>query len=176
MIPRIADVLGRALEGAGLEATSIIWQIAESWTEIVGPRVAARAAPVRLRRGELTLSAPDAVWRQELTLLGPEIAHKVNQNVGKDVVQRVRLVSGPARSPEPADRRRRLRVRNTTGGSHEPRGAPAATRASPKGAPTTPPATGVAAALEALAEARSTRLADDRRALDQRRARTRRRR
>ena len=94
MIIRLSELLEGALAGAGLEGTSVIWRIAESWAEVVGPRVATRAAPTRLRRGELTIAAPDAVWRQELTLLGPEIAAKVNQKIGKNVVERVRLVAG----------------------------------------------------------------------------------
>ncbi len=169
MIIRIADLLGGTLKGAGLEATSLIWQIAENWAEIVGPRVAARAAPIRLRRNELILSAPEAVWRQELTLLGPEIAHKVNQKIGKEVVRRVRLVSGPARSPEPAKRRRRLRVRTAT----PPPAGPEKARIRPDSQAAS---TGLAAALEALAEARSSRLASDQLALERKRALVRRRR
>lgn len=161
MIPRLSDLLGGALKGAGLESTSVIWQIAESWTEIVGPRIAARAAPVRLRGGELTLSAPDAVWRQELTLLGPEVAAKVNQKLGREAIARIRLVSGEVRSPEPARRRRRLRVPNTTGAPSDGPGAPRRPR------PTTAPSS-VAAALEALASARADRLGADRRALQAR--------
>lgn len=161
MIPRLSELLDKALKGAGLESTSVIWQIAECWAEIVGPRIAARAAPVRLRGGELTLSAPDAVWRQELTLLGPEVAEKVNQKIGKEVVRRIRLVSGEVRSPEPARRRRRIRVPGTIGAPVE--GATPPRRLTPETAPS-----GVAAALEALAAARTDRLGADHRALQAR--------
>lgn len=157
MIPRLADLLDGALKGAGLESTSVIWQIAERWNEIVGPRIAERAAPVRLRKGELTLSAPDAVWRQELTLLGPEITERVNRNIGDKTVTRVRLISGPLRSPEPSRRRRRIR-------SKAPREDAEAAIPTPR-RPLAPPSSPVAAALESLAGTRADRLESDRRAL-----------
>jgi hypothetical protein len=157
MISRLSDVLDGALRASGLEATSLIWQIAEGWEEIVGPRVAARAAPTRLRNGELLVAAPDAVWRQELTLLGPQIAAGVNRRVGKDVVERIRLVAGPARPPAPARRRRRLRP---SGPSVPPAREATPTPADRVGDP--PRAASVAAALEALSRARSERLTADR--------------
>ena len=152
MIQKVGDLLSGALRGAGLEATSLIWQIAESWADIVGPRVAKHAAPTRLSGDELTLAAPDAVWRQELTLLGPDIAAKVNNKIKGAHVARIRLVSGPARSPgEPRRGRRRLRSSTPLVPQPPPNG--------PK------PETGsVAAALEALAHARAFRLEEDDRA------------
>lgn len=165
MIPRLADLLEGALRGAGLESTSVIWQISERWDDIVGPRVAARAAPVRLRNKELTLSAPDAVWRQELTLLGPEIVGLVNQKIGQEVVERVRLVSGPLRSPTAARGRRRIRTPGTATAEAAPGAKPAA---SAQSAQSDPPSNRVAAALEALSQARSERLRADHRALEAR--------
>lgn len=153
MIQRLSELLGGALEGAGLEATSVIWQIAESWAEIVGPRVAGHAAPTRLRGGELTLSAPEAVWRQELTLLGPEIVAHVNQKVGYEAVRRIRLVSGPLRGPAATRRRRRLPAA-ALGGS------PASTPELASPAAAARP--GVAAAIESLARTRAGRLEADR--------------
>ncbi len=167
MIPRLAQLLGQTLKGAGLEATSAIWQIAERWPDIVGPRIATRAAPVRLRGDELVLAAPDAVWRQELTLLGPDIVERVNHSIGKPLVRRVRLISGDARAPtSPRHRRRKLHIRHSSAA-----GGPVPNQ--PSGAPSTPSPTGVAAALEALEVAREQRIEADRTA--PRRQRTRRR-
>lgn len=165
MILRLSELLDPALKGAGLEATSTIWRIAESWAEIVGPRIARRAAPVRIRGDELVLAAPDAVWRQELTLLGPDIADRVNRNLGRPLVRRVRLISGDTRDPEsPRRRRRRLRVR-----SPQPAGAPAPATPSTDAAPSPP--TDLAAALRALAAARERRIEADRLAPRRRRGR-----
>ncbi len=165
MILRLSELLDPALKGAGLEATSTIWRIAESWPEIVGPRIATRAAPVRVRGDELVLAAPDAVWRQELTMLGPDIADRVNRNLGKPLIRRIRLISGDTRDPEsPRRRRRRLRIRPPQSATSPP------VPAQPSGPGASPPSD-LAAALEALAAARERRIEADRIAPRRRRGR-----
>ncbi|MFM8412069.1 MAG: DciA family protein [Alphaproteobacteria bacterium] len=110
MIESLRDLLGRALARAGLEATSDAFRVAEAWEEAVGPTVAARARPAGLERGELLVAAPDAVWRQELALLAPDIKQKINRALGAEVVQRVRIVGGSAGpGPVAGDRDRRRR-------------------------------------------------------------------
>lgn len=111
MIPILRELLRGALGGAGLETTSDVWQLAEAWAAALGPQIASRATPVRLVRGELVIAVPEAVWRQELQLLGPQIAAKLNQALRRDVVQRVRLVGGDATPPEPTTGRDRPRRR-----------------------------------------------------------------
>lgn len=111
MIPILRELLRGALGAAGLETTSDVWQLAEVWAAALGPQIAARATPVRLVRGELVIAVPEAVWRQELQLLAPQIAAKLNQAVRRDVVQRVRLVGGDVTAPEPTTGRERPRRR-----------------------------------------------------------------
>ncbi|MBU6281193.1 DUF721 domain-containing protein [bacterium] len=110
MIESLRDLLERALARAGLEATSDAFRVAEAWEEAVGPAVASRARPAGLERGELLVAAPDAVWRQELVLLAPDIKQKINRALGAEVVQRVRIVGGPPPpGPGPGDRDSRRR-------------------------------------------------------------------
>ena len=111
MIPILRELLRGALGAAGLETTSDVWQLAEVWAAALGPQIAARATPVRLVRGELVIAVPEAVWRQELQLLAPQIAAKLNQAVRREVVQRVRLVGGDATAPDPTMGRDRPRRR-----------------------------------------------------------------
>lgn len=111
MIPILRELLRGALGAAGLETTSDVWQLAEVWAAALGPQIAARATPVRLQRGELVIAVPEAVWRQELQLLAPQIAAKLNQAVRREVVQRVRLVGGDATAPDPTMGRDRPRRR-----------------------------------------------------------------
>ena len=111
MIPILRELLRGALGAAGLETTSDVWQLAEVWAAALGPQIAARATPVRLQRGELVIAVPEAVWRQELQLLAPQIASKLNQAVRRDVVQRVRLVGGDVTAPDPTTGRDRPRRR-----------------------------------------------------------------
>ena len=111
MIPILRELLRGALGAAGLETTSDVWQLAEVWAAALGPQIAARATPVRLVRGELVIAVPEAVWRQELQLLAPQIAAKLNQAVRREVVQCVRLVGGDATAPDPTMGRDRPRRR-----------------------------------------------------------------
>jgi hypothetical protein len=157
MIYNLRELLGRALDGAGLEATSDIWQLSEHWSGALGPQIASRATPVRLVRGELTIAVAEAVWRQELALLAPRIAERLNEALGRDVVQRVRLVGGDARpSGELSGDRPRRRLPRTSSASAAPPSREAAA------APPARTSDELAAALRSLAAKRAERiLADD---------------
>src|SRR5690606_25783945 len=110
MIPKLRELLAGALAAAGLESTTDVWRLAEAWPAALGPHIAKRATPLRLVRGELVVAVADAVWRQELALLAPQVAAKLNGAVGREVVQRIRFVGGDAASPleerHPGERRR----------------------------------------------------------------------
>ncbi|MEW6272008.1 MAG: DUF721 domain-containing protein [Thermodesulfobacteriota bacterium] len=157
MIPKVRELLAGALEGAGLETTSELWQLAEAWSGTLGGRIARRATPVRLVRGELVVAVADAVWRQELALLTTDIAERLNRALGRDVVQRVRLVGGDATHDAALGRRERQRRRLASDSSATPPGA--ARGAGP--ASDVEPGPGVAAALRSLAAKRNERLVAD---------------
>src|SRR5258706_3008396 len=102
MILNLRHLLRGALGAAGLQTTSDVWQLAEVWTAALGARIASKATPVRLVRGELVVAVAEAVWRQELALLAPQIVTRLNQAVGRDVVQRLRLIGGDATMSSPS--------------------------------------------------------------------------
>ena len=151
MISHLRHLLSPALRAANLDVADEMWRIGEVWPAALGERIGSRATPLRLTRGELLVSVPDAVWRQELSLLAPEIVARLNERLAAPVVQRIRLVgaSGSA-PPPPRAERRRLR-------SDDP---PTITpRATAEGA--------VGMALRSLWESRARRLARDRMPDDQ---------
>jgi predicted nucleic acid-binding Zn ribbon protein len=61
------------------------------WPDIVGPRIAERAKPVRLRRGRLVVECVDAVWRTELKFLTPELLEQIRRVVGEGLVDEIFL-------------------------------------------------------------------------------------
>ncbi len=61
------------------------------WPEIVGPRIAERAKPLRLRRGRLVVECVDAVWRTELKFLTPELLEQIRRVVGEGLVNEIFL-------------------------------------------------------------------------------------
>ena len=153
MITPLRQVLGLALRAAGLEASDLLWQVSQAWPAALGTRLGSRAQPLRLTRGELVVSVPDAVWRQELSLLTPQILARLNEQLGGPVVQRIKLV-GAARTAPPAPELPRRRLRTASSASlSEP--LPLAARPE------------IGAALRELWRARTRRLAEDRNQLDQ---------
>jgi hypothetical protein len=144
----LREILAPALAAAGLDATGDTWRISEAWPQALGEGIGSRAVPLRLTRGELLVSVPDAVWRQELSLLAPEIVARLNEALGAAVVQRLKLVgaTGAAAAPPPSPPRR-LRV-SAAGGEGVPPALAAGTE--------------IGAALAGLWRARARRLARDR--------------
>lgn len=51
------------------------WQI---WDEVVGPQIAARARPIRIREGILEVRVDQPVWMQQLQLMKPKILARLN--------------------------------------------------------------------------------------------------
>jgi hypothetical protein len=77
-------------------------QILADWAQIVGPALAAATSPLRLTSGTLTLACSGPV-AMELQHLGPELIGRINGQVGRAVVERLRFVQqAPAGSPRAA--------------------------------------------------------------------------
>jgi hypothetical protein len=148
MISHLRHLLSPALRAANLDVADETWRIGEVWPAALGERIGSRAVPLRLTRGELIVGVPDAVWRQELSLLAPEIVARLNEKLGAAVVQRLRLVGATsAPPPPPRAERRRLRAED----SESPSGpAPIAVSGE------------VGAALRDLWKSRARRIARDR--------------
>jgi predicted nucleic acid-binding Zn ribbon protein len=94
-VVRIKDLLGDAGRRLGLPAaveTGAIWS---RWTEIVGPAVAAHAEPSSLKAGVLRVRADSPAWTTEIGYLKDEIKAAVNRVVGLELVEEVRLWTGP---------------------------------------------------------------------------------
>jgi predicted nucleic acid-binding Zn ribbon protein len=91
-VPRPAGSAVRALADALAPATTLA-AVQRVWGDAVGAAVAAEAMPVGERHGQLTVACTAAVWAQELELLGPELAAKVNAALGEDAIASVRCVT-----------------------------------------------------------------------------------
>ena len=81
---------------AGLEPATPLARIQREWEAAVGAEIAAHATPVREREGRLTVYCPEAVWMQEVALLGDELRAQVNAALGADVVRELRCVATPS--------------------------------------------------------------------------------
>jgi len=80
------------------------WQI---WNDVVGPQIAARAQPCRIRDGVLEVRVDQAVWMQQLQLLKPKILSRLNERLGGPIFADMFLRRG---RPEPPPPRRESRA------------------------------------------------------------------
>ena len=90
-----------------------IWKL---WPEVVGPTVAARAMPLRIIKGTLTVAVSSGPWKQELGFLKGMMKDKLNDRLGGDVVKDIVLKSGKVElfavaPPEEVPRKKRLTAR-----------------------------------------------------------------
>ena len=109
--PRDPQPLGRLVrrlvEDRGWERPAAEARVIGDWQSLVGADVAAKCTPVGLRDGELTLQAQSTAWATQLRLLAPKLLGRIVDELGPDVVKRIR-VHGPA---APSWKRGRLSVR-----------------------------------------------------------------
>lgn len=89
---RAGDVVGRL--AGGLRPPSLLAEVQEVWPDVVGPEVAAHAAPVAIRAGEVTVVCDSAVWSQELTLLAADLVGRLNARLENGVITTLRCRAG----------------------------------------------------------------------------------
>ena len=90
----LPGLLQECLHGLGLAERlreAEIWRI---WPEVVGATVAARAQPLRIINGTLTLAVSSAPWIQELRFMTGMMKEKLNKSLGGEVVREILLKAG----------------------------------------------------------------------------------
>jgi hypothetical protein len=112
----LADVARQEFTALGLAERlreADIWRL---WPEVVGPTVAARAMPLRIIKGTLTVVVSSGPWKQELGFLKGMMKDKLNDRLGDEVVKDIVLKSGKveqysAPPPEEVPAKKRLTAR-----------------------------------------------------------------
>jgi predicted nucleic acid-binding Zn ribbon protein len=118
----LSDVVKVELTALGLAERLREAEIWRLWPEVVGLTVAARATPLRIIKGTLTVAVSSGPWKQELTFLKAMMIEKLNDRLGGDVVREIVLKSGLIGRdavmlpppPEEVPRKKRLTTRQLT--------------------------------------------------------------
>jgi hypothetical protein len=85
-IPTAAGALLRDLfNRRGMEEKMREYRAWKIWGEVVGPQIAARARPTRIRDDILEVSVDHPIWMQQLHLLKPDLLARLNQRLGGEV-------------------------------------------------------------------------------------------
>ena len=166
MPDHIGRVLRRSLADLGLGPTGDLGRILDGWEALVGARIAAQASPLavkKTRKGkELVIAVPDAVWRQDLSLMQGELLARVNSMLPDGQIGQLRLVgTQPAALEESPFRERPRKLRRPAGGVVP---SPTASHtAPPTGAESTPDTLSprLRSAFERLSRTRAARLGRD---------------
>ena len=113
---RVAEVLQGYLRSSGLAERVGQASVVAAWADLVGPRIAkATAADSVTQDGTLFVRVPSSAWRQELSLMAPDILALVNRDRTAGRITRIRWLVGEETADAPADGR--------TGGRFYGRGA-----------------------------------------------------
>ena len=73
-----------------------IWLV---WDDAVGAQIAAKARPVSMRDGMLTVAVANSPWMQQLTFLKQGIIDKLNEQLGYELVRDIFLKAGQVEAP-----------------------------------------------------------------------------
>jgi predicted nucleic acid-binding Zn ribbon protein len=86
---RVAEVLERYLKRSGLAPRVEQARVVNEWARLVGPQVARVASAQALSQdGTLFVKVQSSGWRQELSMMEPELVRLVNRE--SRVVKRIR--------------------------------------------------------------------------------------
>lgn len=97
----LGELVGALVAGRGWSERMALGRLREAWPRVVGALVAGRSEPVRLRGGVLIVRVEAGAWANELTLLAPTLAAKVDMFLGAGSVREVKVAAGPIRPPDP---------------------------------------------------------------------------
>jgi predicted nucleic acid-binding Zn ribbon protein len=108
---RLGEVLAGYLKSAGLAERVGQARLIDEWAALVGERIARSAAPESVTPdGTLFVRVKSSAWRQELSLMTPEVLALINANRVAGRIKRIRWLVG-TETPEDAMRGRRGRIR-----------------------------------------------------------------
>jgi predicted nucleic acid-binding Zn ribbon protein len=96
--------LNAAIEGLlgdqGWHAAAAVGSVFGRWPQIVGADLAAHTKPERLTDGELLVIADSTAWATQVRLLAGTLIHRLNSELGRGTVTKVR-VRGPQQPRRP---------------------------------------------------------------------------
>ena len=91
---KAGDLVDKLLTGLGLDERLHQYRALVIWEDVVGPQIAARTRPVRIREGVLEVNVDQPTWMQQLQLMKPKILAQLNGELGKGTLKDIYLKRG----------------------------------------------------------------------------------
>ncbi|HTT67792.1 MAG TPA: DUF721 domain-containing protein [Gemmatimonadales bacterium] len=98
---RVGDILTGVLKSAGLADRLGQAAVVAAWSDLVGEKIAGAAVPESVAAdGTLFVRVKSSAWRQELSLMTPEVLSLINADRSTGRIKRIRwLLGGESREP-----------------------------------------------------------------------------
>jgi len=95
-----------ALEGltSELAPATLLSEVQRAWREAAGAAFARVSEPVSERDGVVVVACSAAVWAQELDLMSERVIERLNDELGRPAVQRLRVHARPLPRDDSSDR------------------------------------------------------------------------
>jgi predicted nucleic acid-binding Zn ribbon protein len=88
---------------ARLQPQTLLAEIQRAWPAAAGP-FADVATPFAEREGTVSVACPQAVWAQELDLMAERVLERLNAELGRRAVHRLRVQARPVPVPSSQER------------------------------------------------------------------------
>jgi predicted nucleic acid-binding Zn ribbon protein len=89
----LKEALQRQIRRLGIARQVAGGRIVAGWSDVVGPKLAAKTEAVAVENGVLTVAVPEAAWRQELTLQKAQLIARLNAAVEEKVIRDIFFVA-----------------------------------------------------------------------------------
>lgn len=107
---RLGEVLASYLKSEGLAERIGQAVVVDAWPELVGERIAHAAAPESVTPdGTLFVRVKSSAWRQELSLMTPEVLTLLNADRTTGRIKRIRWLVGTETAADALTRGKRRR-------------------------------------------------------------------
>ena len=93
----LGAILQQAMKASRIDVDLDAHRLWQQWEDVVGTTIAQNARPEAIKGKLLLVNVSSAPWMQQLQFLKPELIEKLNENLGRKVVEEIRFRIGPLR-------------------------------------------------------------------------------
>jgi predicted nucleic acid-binding Zn ribbon protein len=91
----IGSIIPKVLRSCRLEADEELSQIWDLWDQAVGKAISENTRPAAFKGKLLLVHASSSTWIQQLQFLKKDMIRKVNEALGKSLVEEIKFKIGP---------------------------------------------------------------------------------
>ena len=91
----LGNVLQQAMQASRIDVDLDAYRLWEQWKDVVGRTIAQNTQPEAIKGKLLLVNVSSAPWMQQLQFLKPELIEKLNETLGKELVEDIRFKIGP---------------------------------------------------------------------------------